>query len=273
MELRSLVVVPLRLALWLYARGVARLWARAGAWRGIGQRQILSFGLGEVVLVVALVSPLDQLGGTLLSAHMAQHGLLVALAPPLLLLGLPGVAVAWAMPPGWSKGAVIGAAWRPVARMGRFLARPVTATALHGAALWAWHAPGLFDAAIEREWLHILEHASFFVTGLLFWRAILNARSRRRAGPALGAAFATLMHGGLLGGLITMASRPLYHWYRSRTELWGLSPLEDQQLAGLVMWVPMGAVYFGACLFLAFRFLAGDERVASQERSRAPALT
>jgi putative membrane protein len=126
-------------------------------------------------------------------------------------------------------------------------------------ALWIWHAPGLFDAAVEREWLHTLEHVSFFGTALLFWRAILDAQSARRVGPALAAAFATLMHGGLLGGLITMAPFPLYSWYRGRTELWGLTSLEDQQLAGLVMWVPMGIVYFAACILLASHLLVSEE--------------
>jgi putative membrane protein len=239
---------------------VLRLWQRAGRWRGIKHPQVLSFLIGETVLAVALVSPLDRLGGTLLSAHMAQHGLLVAIAPPLLLLGRPGSAFAWVLPSGWSRSGPAAAAWQLLARFGRALSRPLPAAILHGLALWTWHAPGLFEAAIEHEWLHALEHASFFGTGLLFWRAILDARTSRRAGPALGAAFATLMHGGLLGGLIAMAPLPLYSWYHGRSELWGMSALADQQLAGLLMWVPMGGVYFAACLFLASRFVKGEKR-------------
>ena len=162
------------------------------------------------------------------------------------------------------------AAWRPIARLGRALSRPFPAAVLHGLALWIWHAPGLFDAAVEREWLHTLEHVSFFGTALLFWRAILDAQSAARIGPALAAAFATLMHGGLLGGLITMAPFPLYSWYRGRTELWGLTPLADQQLAGLLMWVPMGIVYFVACLLIASRLLAREED--RERRARQGAL-
>ena len=253
-----LVVVPLLVASWAYGRGVLRLWARAGRWRGIGRLQVLAFLLGQAALLIALVSPLDQLGGTLLSAHMAQHGLLVAVAPPLLLMGQPGAAFAWALPSGWSRSGM-AAAWRPLARLGRALSRPLPAAILHGSALWIWHAPGLFDAALEREWLHRLEHLSFFGTALLFWQATFGA-DRRRTGPALAASFATLMHSGLLGALITMAPYSLYGWYRGRAELWGLSPLEDQQLAGLLMWVPMGIVYLAACLLLAGRLLAVEER-------------
>jgi len=250
-----LVAGLLLAACWAYGRGIRRLWARAGRWRGIGRRHIAAFVLGSGVVVIALLSPLDRLGGTLLSAHMMQHGLLVTAAPLLLLLGMPGVAFAWALPAGWSRGGLPAAMWRLLAQAGRWLSRPFPAATLHGLALWIWHAPGLFDAAVEREWLHTLEHASFFGTALLFWRAILDARSSSRVGGALAAAFATLMHGGLLGGLITMAPRPLYGAYLGRTELWGLTALGDQQLAGLLMWVPMGIVYFGACFVLAARLV------------------
>jgi putative membrane protein len=250
-----LVVGLLLVSSWGYGRGVRRLWARAGLWRGIGRRHMAAFVLGLAVVVIALVSPLDRLGGTLLSAHMTQHGLLVTAAPLLLLLGKPGVAFAWALPAGWSRGNLAAVAWRPFAKAGRWLSRPLPAATLHGLALWIWHAPALFDAAVEREWLHTLEHATFFGTALLFWRAILDARSGARIGPALAAAFTTLMHGGLLGGLITMAPRPLYASYIGRAELWGVTALDDQQLAGLLMWVPMGIVYFGACLVLAARLV------------------
>jgi putative membrane protein len=258
--LDPLVVGLLLVACWGYGRGVRRLWTRAGLWRGIGRRHVAAFVFGLAVVIIALVSPLDQLGGTLLSAHMTQHGLLITAAPSLLLLGKPGVAFAWALPAGWSRGGLAAMAWRPLARTGRWLSCPFPAATLHGLALWIWHAPGLFDAAVEREWLHTMEHASFFGTGLLFWWAILDARSGAGIGAALAAAFATLMHGGLLGGLITMAPRPLYGSYLGRTELWGLTALEDQQLAGLLMWVPMGIVYFGACLWLASRLVTTADR-------------
>jgi len=254
-----LVVGLLLVAFWGYGRGVRRLWTRAGLWRGIGHRHVLSFTLGQTVVIVALVSPLDRLGGTLLSAHMAQHGLLVTVAPLLLLLGKPSVAFAWALPAGWSRGSLAAVAWRPVARAGQWLSRPFAAAALHGLVLWVWHAPALFDAAVEREWLHTLEHASFFGTALLFWRVILGARSGTRAGAALAAAFATLIHGAFLGALLTLAPRPLYGWYGGRVEPWGLTALDDQQLAGLLMWVPMGVVYFGACLWLASRLIVPTE--------------
>jgi putative membrane protein len=255
-----LVLVPLLLAHWAYGRGTLRLWARAGRWRGIGPLQVLLFLVGEAVLVIALVSPLDQLGGTLLSAHMAQHGLLVAVAPPLLLLGQPGVAFAWAFPVRERKGFFGSRPWRALARLANTLSAPGLAATLHGLALWVWHSPGAFDAALEREWVHALEHASFFGTALLFWRALVGARSVRNAAPGIASAFFTLVHSGLLGALITMSTRPIYGWYDGRTGLWGLGVIEDQQLAGLLMWVPMGIVYFGASLALAKQLFAPEGR-------------
>jgi putative membrane protein len=231
---------------------------------------VLGFAFGTAALLVALVSPLDVLGDTLLSAHMAQHALLVTAAPLLLLLGKPGVVFAWGLPARYRKRFLHSRAWRAFAGFSGPLSRPLPSAFLHGRALWGWHAPGAFDAALASYGVHILEHACFFVTALLFWKAILDARPRRRAAAALGAAFATLMHGGLLGALITLAPLPLYAWYHDRTAPWGLSALEDQQLAGLIMWVPMGIVYLGACLVLASRLLAALESQPAGTGSSLP---
>ena len=255
------VLVPLLVAHWAYGRGILRLWARAGSWRGIGRTQVLSFLLGEAVLVFALVSPLDELGGTLMSVHMAQHGLLIAVAPPLLLFGRSGVAFAWAFPARDRRCFLRrGAGERSQGRRTRSPGRSPP----HRCMGWRC-GPGTprapSTAALASGWLHALEHASFFGTALLFWRALGNARSARHVAPALGAAFFTLIHSGLLGALISLAPRPLYGWYGA-TELWGLSALEDQRLAGLLMWVPMGGVYFVTCLYLASRLVAPEERYA-----------
>jgi putative membrane protein len=260
------VIGPLLLAHWLYGRGVLRLWARAGRGRGIGWRHIATFIAGEIILIIALLSPLDQLAGTLVSAHMLQHGLLVIAAPPLLLLARPGAAFAWSLP-GAAQHPTIFMAWRSLSRLGRLLSRPLPALILHGVTLWIWHAPPLFEAALRNERLHALEHLMFFATALLFWQALLAAHRSSAIGPALAITFLTLIHTGLLGALLTFAPSPLYDWYDGRTEFWGLSPLEDQQLAGLIMWVPMGLVYIGAALVLAGRVLGGE---ATPKRSVRP---
>ncbi len=244
------IVLPILLAHWLYGRGLVRLWSSAGVGRGISLRQAGFFLAGEALLVAALVSPLDALGSTLQSAHMAQHAILIAFAPPLLLLGRPDAALAWAIGP------------RAALRIGRLrmrfagLAGPFAATALHAAAIWLWHVPALYEAALASEALHWLEHASFFGTALLFWSVALRGARHLHAAPAaMAASLATVIHSGFLAAILTFAPVLLYPWYDGRAQLWGLTPLEDQQLSGLLMWVPVTPVYLAACLFAAWALI------------------
>jgi putative membrane protein len=264
-----LIVLSLGMVIWVYARGVARVWARAGRGRVVSRANALSFAGGVTMLVVALVSPLDSLGGTLLSAHMAQHGLLAGVAPPLLLSSRPGVAFAWGLKPLWDFGPVTSRVLRSVIAASTRLSLPVVATVLHAVMLWAWHAPTLFGAAVAHEWVHALQHVCFFVPALFFWRSLLDADSPRRAAISIVAAFLTFMHTGLLGGLLTMASEPLYPFYLGRAEVWSLTPLEDQQLAGVLMWVPLGLPYLAVGLWLASRVLTLDVHRGTQ---RAPSV-
>jgi putative membrane protein len=246
------VVLPLILMLWLYGRGILRLWAKAGRGRGISIGRAAAFAGGGLALATALVSPLDAVSETLLSAHMIQHGLLIAIAPPLLLAGLPGAALPWALPAGLRRSLARATSLRSFGRRAAWLLRPLPAAGLHGVALWLWHAPAIFDAAIESRALHVLEHAVFFGTGLLFWQSLaLASRSALVAPAGIAAAFATLMHGGFLSALITFAGQPLYRSYVGRTGSWGLTALEDQQLAGLVMGAPLCLAYLIAGLALA----------------------
>jgi putative membrane protein len=264
------VLVPLFAVHWLYGRGVLRLWARAGTGRGVSRARVGLFFAGEVALVVALVTPLDPLGETLLTAHMIQHGLLIAIAPPLLLFGRPGAALPWGLPTGLRRGLTQTPSLRGLARRLSVLLHPLVAAALHGVVLWAWHAPALFDAALENRTLHWIEHLTFFGTAMLFWQSLfLASRSAATIPAGLGAAFATLVHGGLLGALITFAPHPLFSWYDGRTVLWGMTPLEDQQLGGLVMWVPLGLVYLAACLALVGRLVLGPAGLGLDDPSAA----
>lgn len=248
------VWVPLLLGHWLYGRGVLRAWARAGRGRIIARWRVWSFVAGELALVMALISPIDPLGETLLSAHMTQHLLLTGIAPTLLVLGMPVTAWTWALP----------ASWRPMARSSavramvqawRHATRPLTATLLHALALWAWHAPILFDAALENDAVHVAEHATFFVSGLIFWSAMLQ----RNAPPLLTSSLVlvTFVHMGVLAAILALSPIQLYA-YGDFPMLWGLSGLEDQQLAGLIMWAPAGGVYLLSFALLASR-LFDDE--------------
>ena len=258
------VVLPLLLGAAAYAWGTRRVWARAGVGRGVRRADVARFAAGWLVLAVALVSPLHTLGSALFSAHMAQHELLLAAAAPLLVLGRPGVAMAWAVPRRWRAAA--GHAAHAIARRGGALTAPFGATAAHAAAIWCWHAPPLYTLALRSEAAHAAQHASFLGTALLFWWAVLSPRGRRHPGAGMMALFATTLHTGALGALFALGPRVLIPHYLTTTAAFGLSPLEDQQLAGLVMWVPGSVAYIAAALWLLGTRLRSDGPTADLTR-------
>jgi putative membrane protein len=267
------VVAALALSAWLYARGVRRLWRRAGTGRGTGQWQAWSFAAGWIVLAVALLSPLHRLGSALFSAHMAQHELLVSVAAPLLVLGHPVVPSLWAVPSGWRRTVGGWARARPVRAIWRWLTLPLVAFALHSLALWLWHLPAAYQATLRSDAAHAAQHASFLGTALLFWWVVLHARGRRVAhGPAVFYLFATVLHTGVLGAVLALAPTVLYPDYVPWTRAWGLTPLEDQQLGGLIMWMPGGLSYVAAGLALVADWLKeSGRRAEGRERVTAPA--
>ncbi|WP_439621710.1 cytochrome c oxidase assembly protein [Gemmata sp.] len=262
--LEPLVVLPLLVTAWVYARGVRRLWREAGTGRGVRRWQAACFAGGWLALAVALASPLHPWGNVLFSVHMVQHELMMLVAAPLLVLGRPVVATLKALPPGrvrgllrWTKPAPVQAAWALVTNL-------LVAWLLHAVVLWAWHVPALFGAALHSEFVHALQHLSFLLSAVLFWWAILH---RGGGAAGYGAAvlylFTTAAHSGFLGALITLAGVVWYPDYAGTTQAWGLTPLEDQQAGGLIMWVPACTVYIVAGLAL----FAGWLR-ASGERAR-----
>jgi putative membrane protein len=124
--------------------------------------------------------------------------------------------------------------------------------------LWAWHVPSLFGAALENEAVHAVQHASFLGTALLFWWAVLGRDGRvvQRTGAAMAYLFTTMLHTGALGALLTLAPTPWYPHYAATSAAFGLDPVQDQQLGGLVMWVPGSAAYLAAALFIMARLLS-----------------
>ncbi|PYK35494.1 MAG: cytochrome c oxidase assembly protein, partial [Verrucomicrobia bacterium] len=124
----------------------------------------------------------------------------------------------------------------------------------------AWHAPALFEATLENESIHALQHASFLFSALLFWWAVIHGRKRALGfGLAVLYMFTTALHSGLLGALLTFANSVWYPGYAERTAAWGLTPLEDQQIGGLIMWIPAGLVYIAAGLALFAGWLRESE--------------
>jgi len=215
-----------------------------------------AFAAGWTLLLVALVSPLHRLGEVLFSAHMTQHELLMVAAAPLLVLGRPIVAFLWAIPLEWRRTAGFWAAAGPLPDLWKVVTRPLTAWILHALAIWIWHAPGLYQQTLVSDAMHTAQHVSFLGTGLLFWWALLRGHDRRLGRPvAVLYLFTTALHTSLLGALLAFSSTLWYPLYDARTVAWGITALEDQQLAGLIMWVPAGLAYLIAALSIAGSWL------------------
>ncbi len=236
----------------LYTRGLLAVWQRAGIGHGVTLSQASLFAAGVITLLVALASPLHPLGEMLFSAHMVQHLLLVVVAAPLLILGAPVVAFAWTLPHAWRR--PLAHWWKrqsTLQQVAKGVSQPLGAGSLFGAMLWLWHAPIFYEAALHNALWHALEHSMLLGTALLFWWvAIPTARSnRQRRGLSILLLLLTAMHSGLLGALITFAPTPWYESYRYTTLILAIAPLDDQQLAGVLMWWPMGLVFGAAMLW------------------------
>jgi putative membrane protein len=259
--------------LWAYTRGVRAIWFRAGRNRGIRYWQVAAGIGGFLVLAIALISPLDPLGSALFSAHMAQHMLLVVVAAPLLILGNVTLPVIWSLPGNWRRktsGFWHRAGW--VTPIWSTVARPLPVLIIHGLVLWAWHVPALYNAAIRSELVHVLEHSTLFGTALLFWWLVIQ-RGRQAGlnyGMGLLMVFGMVIQKTALGALITFSPSLLYTEHATTTADWGLTPVEDQQLAGAIMMGPGGFVYLiaGVTIFAWWIRAIGhsvdrDERIAS----------
>jgi putative membrane protein len=250
------VVALLLVSGWLYINGLRSLWRAAGEGRGVRRWEAAAFAGGWLTLAAALISPLHRLGGVLFSAHMIQHELLMVVAAPLLVLSRPIIPFLWAIPVSWRRTAGDLAASRPVSTTWKWLTLPSVAWALHAAAIWIWHAPALYQSTLSSETVHTLQHVSFIGTALLFWWALLHSREGRLARPAAVIyLFTTAVHTSLLGALLTFSTRLWYPLYDAGAAAWGLTPLEDQQLAGMIMWVPAGLSYMIAALALSVTWL------------------
>jgi putative membrane protein len=256
-----LVLVPILTVNLLYLIGIVRLWSRAGAGRGVPVWRALAFAVGLAALFAALVSPLDAAAEASFAVHMAQHMLLVVVAAPLMVLGNFGVVALTALPGPVRVPLGRSFASAPLRRLRAWLFAVPLATALHGVVLWLWHAPRLYEAALADPLVHYLEHLTMFATAVVFWWSALGARRRGMLGygAGVGALFLTMLHTGLLGILITLAPAPLYATYAGGTPWASLSPLEDQQLAGIVMLIPGGIVYLVGGLALLAAWLAAAE--------------
>jgi lanthanide-dependent methanol dehydrogenase len=255
-----MLVVNLALSLILYAVGTGRVWRSAGVGSGIGRGAAAAFAGGWLAVVAALSPPVHEWAEESLAGHMVQHELLMIVGAPLIALSSPLIAYLFAMPPGARRRIVAATRWRPMAMAWSALMAPVSVWAIHAAALWIWHLPSLYDYAVAHEGVHAAQHLSFFITAAMFWWGIAHGRYGRAGyGAAVAYVFATAIHGGVLGALLTMSPQLWYASYASHSGV--LTPLEDQQLAGLLMWVPAGLIFAaGGLVFFAAWLKESDRR-------------
>lgn len=215
-------------------------------------RRLLGIAVTALALVLALASPLDDLGDRFFSAHMVEHELFLYTIPVALLAAqpLPSALVNFRrLPSTWRRsiGHVARHVWilRVVSRLGH----PVPALLLSTAALWIWHAPYLYDLALRSEWAHDLEHVSFLATALVYWRPLLGVEHRTAAlNSNTKRAFYLIaggMQGGLLGALIALSGHVVYTGYLARTGASAAVILGDQRLGGAIMWFS-GAAFIAA---------------------------
>jgi cytochrome c oxidase assembly factor CtaG len=253
------VTLPLAVSALLYAFGFSRLWARSDQGRAALRRSALLFGSGWTVLAGAVVTPLHEAGEHSFTMHMIEHELIMLPAALLLVAARPGAAMLWALPQA-ARGAIGGIAsagkgfWRT-------LTDPVAATLIQAAVMWGWHAPALFDRALDSRFWHVAQHLSFLVSALLFWWAMAHGRRGRSGyGTAAACLFVTSLVGGALGALMTFSASPWYSGYAAMgMSPEGLTPIEDQQLAGLLMWIPGGVFHAVAALFFLYKWLRASE--------------
>jgi putative membrane protein len=253
-------VSSLVLLLAVYGAGLARVWRSAGYGRGIRRSEALAFASGWTAMAVALSPSMDELSETWLVGHMLQHELLMVVAAPLVAAGAPVIALLWAVPQGFRRRALEALRRPPITLAWAVLTAPAAVFVLHGIAIWVWHLPALYDYAVEHEAVHALQHVCFFGTAALFWWGIAHGRYGRHGyGAAVVYVFATALHGSVLGALLTFSPRVWYVSYMTAKSS-GLTPLEDQQLAGLLMWVPAGVVLAGLGLALFAAWLRESDR-------------
>jgi cytochrome c oxidase assembly factor CtaG len=209
-----------------------------------------------LTLVVALASPVDAMGEVLFSAHMVQHELILLVAAPLLILSKPVSAMMRGLPR--VAALAVGKLLKNtnVAGVWRLLVSAPSAWFIHALGLWGWHLPGLFNAGLRSNSVHVIQHISFLLIALIFWYGMINSRQSHPA-AAVVYLFTTAIHASLLGALMTFSPTVWYSPYLATTWQWGLSPLTDQQLGGLIMWMPAGIVFIVAALILMLQVLRG----------------
>jgi putative membrane protein len=264
---RLLVLAVLLGVAGFYGAGLVRLRASGGGRSALPARRAAGFAGGMLVLAASLLSPIDHLAEELSWVHVVQHMLLMNVAAPLLVVGMPFVVGLWALPRHgrraaghWKRAAE---SWNPRRYL---LWQPLVTWALFALTLWVWHLPRLYEAALDHRLLHDVQHVSFLAAACLFWRVLLDPVSRLRLSRGVGVVylFATSLHASLLGLFMALAPRVWYSTYAAAAPGALLTPIEDQQLAGLIMWMPACMIYAVVAALLFGWWLRDDAAAAAR---------
>jgi putative membrane protein len=248
------VVIPLLLAVSLYGIGATRMLRRTAHPKSV-LWPILWFALGWLSLVIALDSPLHELGEQLFWVHMTQHEILMLISAPLLVLGKPLLPSLWALPSPWRDAAAGIGRSRTLKKAWASVSAPLSAWFVSALALWIWHIPQLFDQTLRSDWIHAAQHTTFLVTAVMFWWPVLSRTPALGHGEALVYVFTTILHSSVLGALLTFAPRAWYSSYVATAPAWHLTALEDQQIGGLIMWIPAGSLLLIVALILLVKWM------------------
>lgn len=270
------ILIPVALAAFFYLNGLARWQDRS---RYHSQWRSASYFAGLAVLLLVLESPLDHLGEHHFAFHMAQHELILMLAVPLILLGAPTTPSLLGLPRVLRMGVVRPLVGASVVRaLYRFVTKPLIAAGTMIVTLYLWHlAPGWYDSALESELMHGVEHLSYLAVGVLFWWVVIDPKPlKSRLGYPLRIVYlflgSTPKH--FLGALITFAGDPLYDAYQAAEPVFALTVLDDQGIAGLLMWAPSQTIHLIVIVIVFFMWAQRSEqeqRALDNERLRVAA--
>ena len=260
-EAEPLVLLPLAATAILYVSGLTRLWRRAGVGRGVSAWSASAFAAGWIVTLAALVSPVAWLSDILFSVHMTQHMLLMLVGAPLLALGQPLLVAMWALDDRRRDRVARAFRGRRTVRVWRALTAPLCVFLIQAAALWVWHIPSWYEAALRSETVHAAQHLSLVLAASMFWWAMVHGRYGRIGyGAAVIYVFMTAVHSSALGALLTVSRLTWYPEYERQSVAWRVDGLADQQLAGLLMWIPAGVIFVVVGLALLAAWLGEAER-------------
>ena len=266
MTVRPEVAAPVLILAWAYAVGWWQLRHRGGA---ISAWRIAASAGGWLGVLVALSAPLDRLAHASFAAHMIQHLLLIAGAAPLLLLADPFAALCWALPaPVRLRAGRLLRGGAPLRALWRGLTTVSLAWLTHVAALWLWHLPRAYDAAVADRVVHDVEHLVFFGTAVLFWWPIIQPWPSRSHWPRWAMIPYLLvadLQNTALAAILSFCDRVLYPTYDSVPRLWNISSLSDQAAAGAIMWVPGSLAFLITAGVITVQILSTQRGVRPKE--------